>query len=188
MLKTTTRFFVRLADRWMPDPLVVAIFLTFICLAAAVSFTDFGLGDSVVAWGTSFWNLLAFTMQMVLILGLGHVLAHTRPVYRALVYSAERINSAPMAYGGLAFIAACVDRTCGVVAHYCRELPGARNHGALPFAGRRRLAGCQRKHAGFICVHSAHDQYAGTLSGKPDRAHRVVRDNIFALQPDHIDD
>ncbi len=105
MLRITTRFFVRLADRWMPDPLVVAIFLTFICVAAAVLFTDFGVADSVDAWGISFWNLLAFTMQMVLILGLGHVVAHTRPVYRALVYIADQVTSAKMAYGGLAFVA-----------------------------------------------------------------------------------
>jgi short-chain fatty acids transporter len=89
----------------MPDPLVVAIFLTFICVAAAVLFTDFGVADSVDAWGISFWNLLAFTMQMVLILGLGHVVAHTRPVYRALVYIADQVTSAKIAYGGLAFVA-----------------------------------------------------------------------------------
>ena len=106
MLKTVTRFFVRIADRWMPDPLVVAIFLTFICLAAAILFTDFGLVDSVDAWGTSFWNLLAFTMQMVLILGMGHVVAHTKAVHRALVFIADRMTSARMAYGGLAFVAA----------------------------------------------------------------------------------
>ena len=106
MLKTVTRFFVRMADRWMPDPLVVAIFLTFICLAAAILFTDFGLVDSVDAWGTSFWNLLAFTMQMVLILGMGHVVAHTKIVHRALIFIADRMTSARMAYGGLAFVAA----------------------------------------------------------------------------------
>jgi short-chain fatty acids transporter len=89
----------------MPDPLVIAIFLTFICVVAAVVFTDFGVADSVDAWGISFWNLLAFTMQMVLILGLGHVVAHTRPVYRALVYIADRVKSAKIAYGGLAFVA-----------------------------------------------------------------------------------
>lgn len=105
MLRITTRFFVRLADRWMPDPLVIAIFLTFICVVAAVVLTDFGVADSVDAWGISFWNLLAFTMQMVLILGLGHVVAHTRPVYRALVYIADRVKSAKIAYGGLAFVA-----------------------------------------------------------------------------------
>ena len=105
MLRITTRFFVRLADRWMPDPLVVAIFLTFICVVSAVLFTDFGVADSVDAWGVSFWNLLAFTMQMVLILGLGHVVAHTRPVYRALVVIADQVRSAQIAYGGLAFVA-----------------------------------------------------------------------------------
>lgn len=94
----------------MPDPLVVAIFLTFICVAAAILFTDFGLARSVDAWGSSFWNLLAFTMQMVLILGLGHVVAHTRPVYRALVYVADFVKSAPMAYGGIALVAG----TCGL--------------------------------------------------------------------------
>jgi short-chain fatty acids transporter len=82
MLKIATRFLVRLADRWMPDPLVVAIFLTFSCLLAAVLFTDFGVTESVDAWGISFWSLLAFTMQMVLILGLGHVVAHTKPVHQ----------------------------------------------------------------------------------------------------------
>lgn len=105
MLRIMTRFFVRLSDRWMPDPLVVAIFLTFVCVASAILFTDFGAADSIDAWGSSFWNLLAFTMQMVLILGLGHVVAHTKPVYRVLVYIADQVSSERMAYGGLAFVA-----------------------------------------------------------------------------------
>jgi short-chain fatty acids transporter len=105
MLKIVTRFLVRLADRWMPDPLVIAIFLTYVCIAAALLFTDFGLADTVDAWGVSYWNLLAFTMQMVLILGLGHIVAHTRPVHRALVFFSDRVRSAPMAYGGLALLA-----------------------------------------------------------------------------------
>lgn len=105
MLRIVTGFFVRLAERWMPDPLVVAVFLTYICLLAAVIFTDFGPVQAVNAWGASFWNLLQFTMQMVLILGLGHLLAHTRPVYRALVGIADRISSARKAYAGLALMA-----------------------------------------------------------------------------------
>jgi short-chain fatty acids transporter len=105
MLKIVTGFFVRLAERWMPDPLVVAVFLTYICLLAAVLFTDFGPLQAVGAWGTGFWSLLQFTMQMVLILGLGHLLAHTRAVNRVLVNIAGRINSATMAYAGLALTA-----------------------------------------------------------------------------------
>ena len=58
MLKLVTDFFVRLAERWMPDPLVVAVFLTFVALAAAVALTDFGPVQSVNAWGVGFWGLL----------------------------------------------------------------------------------------------------------------------------------
>jgi short-chain fatty acids transporter len=105
MLRPTTRFFVRFADRWMPDPLVVAIFLTFVCIAAALVFTDFGVLDAGEAWGIGFWKLLAFTMQIVLILGLGHLVAHTNVTHRLLVKIADQVRSAKMAYAGLAFIA-----------------------------------------------------------------------------------
>jgi len=110
MLRLATRFFVRVADRWMPDPLVIAVFLTFVCLVAAVAFTDFGPVDAVGAWGTGYWSLLTFTMQMVLILGLGHLLAHTRPVYRILVAVAGQVRSARMAYAGQALLAGL----CGI--------------------------------------------------------------------------
>lgn len=105
MLRAVSGFFVRLAERWMPDPLVVAVFLTFVCLISAVTFTDFGPADAAEAWGTSFWNLLEFTLQMVLILGLGHIVAHTRTVNRGLVAIAGQIRSARMAYAGIALTA-----------------------------------------------------------------------------------
>lgn len=104
-MRSATQFFVRLADRWMPDPLVIAVFLTVVCIAAAVLFTDFGPVDTINAWGTSFWNLLAFTMQMVLILGLGHIAAHTDPVNRVLQFIADRVKSANAAYAGMAALA-----------------------------------------------------------------------------------
>ena len=104
-MRSVTQFFVRLADRWMPDPLVIAVFLTVVCIAAAGLFTDFGPVDTINAWGTSFWNLLAFTMQMVLILGLGHIAAHTDPVNRVLQFIADRVKSANAAYAGMAALA-----------------------------------------------------------------------------------
>jgi|GEM_PF-6444379 short subunit fatty acids transporter len=39
MLKSMTGFFVRVAERWMPDPLVIAIGLTMVCFGAAVILT-----------------------------------------------------------------------------------------------------------------------------------------------------
>ena len=85
----------------MPDPLVIAIFLTVVALAAAVGFTDFGPAVALDAWGASFWSLLRFTAQMILILVLGHVLANTRPVQRVLLGVAGQVRSARAAYIGL---------------------------------------------------------------------------------------
>jgi short-chain fatty acids transporter len=133
MLKRTTAFFVSVAERWMPDPLVIAIFLTAVSFAAALMFTDFTAGQSVEAWGDSYWSLLRFTAQMILILALGHVLASTRAVRGLLVAVARRVRSAQMAYVGLtifASLAALVSWGLGlivpavlsrIIADNCRE-------------------------------------------------------------------
>jgi short-chain fatty acids transporter len=133
MLRRTTRFFVNVAERWMPDPLVIAIFLTAVAFAAALLFTDFTAGQSVEAWGNSYWRLLRFTAQMILILALGHVLANTRAVGRLLVAVASQIRSAQMAYIGLtmfASLAALLSWGLGlivpavlsrIIANNCRE-------------------------------------------------------------------
>lgn len=133
MFKAISALFVRLAERWMPDPLVIAIALTLLCAGAAVVFTPFGVGETIDAWGVGYWSLLAFTCQMILILALGHVVAHTRPVNRALVAMAGLVRSAPTAYIGLTVLAgACALISWGIglivpavlariVAENCRE-------------------------------------------------------------------
>jgi short-chain fatty acids transporter len=133
MLRRTSNFFVNVAERWMPDPLVIAIFLTAVAFAAALMFTDFTATQSVDAWGSSYWALLRFTAQMILILALGHVLASTRAVRRLLVAVASKIRSATMAYVGLtmfASLAALVSWGLGlivpailsrIIANNCRE-------------------------------------------------------------------
>ena len=117
----------------MPDPLVIAIFLTAISFAAALMFTDFSAVQAVEAWGDSYWTLLRFTAQMILILALGHVLANTRAVRRLLVAVASLVRSAKMAYVGLtifASLAALVSWGLGlimpavlarIIANNCRE-------------------------------------------------------------------
>ena len=105
MLRRIAGFFAKVAERWTPDPLVIAILLTGVAFVSALLFTDFTAGQSVDAWGNGYWELLRFTAQMILILALGHVLAHTRAVYGLLVRIARTIRSARMAYAGLTTIA-----------------------------------------------------------------------------------
>ena len=89
----------------MPDPLVIAIFLTVVTFLAALIFTDFGPGQAVDAWGEGYWRLLEFTAQMILILALGHVVAHTRAVHSVLVAITSLVHSARVAYISLTMFA-----------------------------------------------------------------------------------
>ena len=68
MLRTIGEFFTQLARRFMPSPFVFAILLTFVVYVAGIGLTDSGPLEMVGYWYDGFWNLLSFSMQMVLIL------------------------------------------------------------------------------------------------------------------------
>ncbi|GGK35139.1 short-chain fatty acid transporter [Salinarimonas ramus] len=74
----------RIVERWLPDPFVLVLILTLFVFALGMAVE----GETPVAmlqhWGDGFWNLLAFSMQMVLILVTGWVLASTPFVRRIL--------------------------------------------------------------------------------------------------------
>ncbi|HKT98480.1 MAG TPA: TIGR00366 family protein [Paraburkholderia sp.] len=64
-----------MAHRFLPDPLIFAILLTIATFALAFALTPQLPEALVMMWDSGFWNLLAFAMQMVLILVTGHALA-----------------------------------------------------------------------------------------------------------------
>ena len=76
---------VSLFERWMPDPFVIAIVLTFATGLAAAALAPTGTPATIVAsWYAGVFDILAFAFQMVLILVTGHALANAPPVLRAL--------------------------------------------------------------------------------------------------------
>ena len=105
MLKKITNLSVKIAERCIPDPLVIAIGLTMMCFILAISFTPYSALDTIDAWGRGYWSLLAFTAQMILILSLGHLVAHTKPVNALLVKISNKFSSAKSAYIGITLIA-----------------------------------------------------------------------------------
>ncbi|TCG09420.1 TIGR00366 family protein [Paraburkholderia steynii] len=84
MIQGIARFFTQVVHRFLPDPLIFALLLTAITFALALGLTPQSPGDLVFMWGSGFWNLLAFTMQMAMILVTGHALATSGPVKRVL--------------------------------------------------------------------------------------------------------
>ena len=104
MLTTLTRPLVRAVERFLPGSLFFAIALTVVVAALALGLTDAGPLQIVTEWGDGLTGLLEFMTQMCLVLLLGHTLAHTRPVRKALDRLAAVPRSAPMAY---VFVAVC---------------------------------------------------------------------------------
>jgi short-chain fatty acids transporter len=92
-MQTMQLFFTNVMRKYMPDPLVLVIGLTILTAALAVIFEGTSPREVITAWGGGFWDLLAFTMQMGLVLVLGYVLAKTAAVDRLLNLIAEQINT-----------------------------------------------------------------------------------------------
>ena len=84
MFKAITNFSVRLVERYLPDPYMFVIILTLIAGGAAAFVEHKTPMDIVNMWGNGFWGLLAFTMQMLLVLVAGYMLASTPAVRRIL--------------------------------------------------------------------------------------------------------
>ena len=79
-------FFVRVFEYAVPDPYVFAVVLTvIIAILAAIFAPQHGIAEILAAWYTGIFNILAFAMQMILILVTGYALASSAPVRRGLI-------------------------------------------------------------------------------------------------------
>ena len=84
MLRPLTCWCVRYAERYIPNPFLYAVILTFITVAAALLWTASNAGQVVDAWYKGIWEILAFALQMALVLVTGVTLADT-PVVKNLL-------------------------------------------------------------------------------------------------------
>ncbi|MGJ7909109.1 short-chain fatty acid transporter [Actinopolyspora sp. H202] len=104
MLRTLSRPFVAMVERWLPNSFVFAVVLTITVGLMALGMTDSGPVEVIRAWGDGLTGLLEFMTQIALVLLLGYLLAHTGPVHRLLLRLA-RVPGTPLrAYG---FVTLC---------------------------------------------------------------------------------
>lgn len=80
-MKAITRFSNNLMERYLPDPFLFVIILTVVVFGLGLGLTDSSPVQMVAFWGEGFWALLAFSMQMVLVLVTGFVLASS-PIFK----------------------------------------------------------------------------------------------------------
>lgn len=88
-----TGFFTQLMRKYLPDPFVFAILLTLLTALLAIVVERSNPIDIVASWGDGFWNLLAFTTQMAVILAMGYVLAVAPVTDRLLDRLADKVRT-----------------------------------------------------------------------------------------------
>ncbi|TFJ94285.1 short-chain fatty acid transporter [Lentibacillus salicampi] len=93
-MKILTSFFDRMVQRYLPDAFLFAIILTIIVFLLGMGITGSSPVDMVSYWGTGFWDLLAFAMQMSLIVVTGYILAST-PFVRKILEKISTLAKTP---------------------------------------------------------------------------------------------
>lgn len=68
-------------ERWIPDAYIFALLATIVVVTAALATSPISVVGVAGIWGTGFWELVPFTMQMSLVIITGYVLASAPPVH-----------------------------------------------------------------------------------------------------------
>ena len=84
MLKMISKPAVKLVERYLPDPYIFVLLLTLIASVAAIAIERQTPLAVLRFWGDGFWGFLPFSMQMLLVLVPGFMLASSPPVKRIL--------------------------------------------------------------------------------------------------------
>ena len=84
----------KLMQRYMPDPYVLVILLTFFVGILATFLTDSTPVQILGFWGDGFWSLLMFSMQMIFIVVTGHVMASS-PLFKKLLGNLASLPKTP---------------------------------------------------------------------------------------------
>ena len=87
---------VSFMQKYLPEPFIFAIILTFVAIAVAIPVCDQSITEVISNWGGGVWNLLGFSMQMALVLVTGATLAAAPAIKKAI----NRLASLPKTPSG----------------------------------------------------------------------------------------
>jgi short-chain fatty acids transporter len=156
MVTSTVAFFDRMMREYTPDPFLLCLFLTIVLFFMGITLTPASPKEMVFFWGDGFWALIQFTLQMVMILVGGYVIAVAPPSKRFLAMVASVVRTpgqAVVIITLVALTASFINWGLGLVVGgiLCREI-----YKVLPTANYRLLVASS--YSGFIVWH-------GGLSG-----------------------
>lgn len=94
MFRKIVDFCVRVVQKYLPEPFIFALLLTFLAAIIAMPVCHQTPLEVLNNWGGGMWGLLAFSMQMALVLVCGSALADA-PVIRKSLEGLSRIPKRP---------------------------------------------------------------------------------------------
>lgn len=108
-MKKIVNFCVRLVQRYLPEPFIFAVILTVVAMAIAIPVCHQTPLEVLEHWGGGVWNLLAFAMQMALVLVCGSALA-AAPIVKRGISALASLPKSPA--GAIALVTAIASVAC----------------------------------------------------------------------------
>jgi short-chain fatty acids transporter len=99
---------IRVFERTIPDPFVLAVFLTFVIALGALIWGPQASAATILSgWYKGFFNIFTFALQITLVLVLGHALAHA-PIVQRFFTRLISLARTPAQAGALIFVSVAV--------------------------------------------------------------------------------
>ena len=152
MFKKFTNGCVKLVQRFLPDAFVFCIILTIVVFIAAMPVAGMNPIEVANAWGSGVWGLLAFSMQMALVLVLGSALANAPAIKRIIV----KLAGVPKKPAGAVAFVTIISAICCVINWGFGLIIGA----LLAKEGAKKIKGLDYRliiaaaYSGFVIWHS----------------------------------
>ena len=87
-------FFVNLMQKYLPDPFTIAWIISLVVVAMAMGITHTPIMKIINDWGNGFFGILAFAMQMTMVIVTGYALA-AAPIVRRFLRTIAGIPRTP---------------------------------------------------------------------------------------------
>ncbi|MGB0935348.1 MAG: short-chain fatty acid transporter [Alphaproteobacteria bacterium] len=97
MVKAAVSFFDRLMQDYTPDPFLLVILLTVSLFGLGLVVTPSSPMQLITYWGDGFWGLIQFTLQMVMVLVGGYIIAVAPPIKKGLTRIAQSVSTSGQA-------------------------------------------------------------------------------------------
>lgn len=181
MLRRLAAFFTLIMRQCIPDAYLFAILLTFLLCILALVFTPTGFFQLVQTWGDGIYGIVAFAMQMILMLVTGHALALTPAVKRILVGIANFAKT-PVTAGMIVvlFSGICcwLNWAFGLIVGGLLALEIAKRNPKIDFAYLIAAA-----YSGFVCWHMGPSGSIPLAIATPKHAQNFIEQTTGATVP-----